>query len=1049
MNISTFKTLVILCLAIFLSSITKTFSQPATKDNNVLHDPMIMVPGYKAPQGDAAAASVVTINDYDNFKLGVDFAECSITCNPRNPLEMYAVWNATGSAGGKGYRTSNGFDWTASNPSWTSMWGDVVVVSDSTGKLYYENMTGSGSITGCKVATSTNFGSDWNTAVTAVNGVDKNWIAADQTGGSYSNYIYTTMTGSSGGNHFRSTDNGQSFMLTQNMNTQEIPGMMVAVGPKDALQGGSTYVVTNQGSSFSSTYNFYESTNGGQSYTLKSSQNFANYVGVNLNGRNSVQNMRTRPYPFIACDNSYGPHRGRLYLVYASNFPTGNGNKPDIFCRYSDNGGSNWSTARTVNDDANTANNHNWFPAIWNDTKTGRLYISWMDTRDCPTSDSAMMYASYTDDGETFATNQQVSNKKMKINCTSCGGGGSPAYLGDYNGVTSNGLTSIMAWTDFREGSFGSYVGYFPDYGLRAEPAIDTASPSAIIFATIPSVKLYTDTVFVSAQISGAFGLFTISYPEGNKLWSFPGQLPIQITNNTAPAGDYTLTITTTGSNGTPVHKRTAVVRVLPMVAPIANFIADNTTVCQGQAINFTNLSSGPPSDWAWSFTGGTPNTSSSTNPSNIVYTTPGVYSVSLTVTNQMGTNTLVMNDYITVKPAPEAPVASNQSACLGQPVPDLTATGNNLQWYFKGAVVGTGPNFATGETSIGIYNYLVTQTNEGCESLPTPVMLTINELPVVSLNALDTVCLAAPEFNLTGGSPSGGTYSGTGVANGLIFNPLIAGVGDHIITYNYTDGNGCTNSGTQPITVKPMPVVDFNSVGPLCVNATPVKLTGIPVGGQFSGTGISGDTLYPAQAGVGTKTISYTYTDPATNCTSVLTRSVTINSLPIVAINDTSVCGNRTLLYNATISNPLSYLWTPGNATTAILKIDTIGRGLGTFKYHVVVTDINGCLATDSAQIVFFNCLGLEELPDSKDIELYPNPSSGQFAIRSHSIENGNYDLVIYDARGMNVYSETGIKVEQELLLPLNLKKLSNGMYVVRLTNKQTKYSKRFIINK
>ncbi|MEI6060902.1 MAG: sialidase family protein [Bacteroidota bacterium] len=459
MKISTVRAVVTFCLSALLLISLNSYAQPATKDVNVQHDPMVKAPGFKAPQGDATQASIITIGDYDNFKLGVDFAECSITSNPLNPLEMYAVWNDLGSGGGKGYRTSNGYDWVSSNPTWTGMSGDVVVVSDSTGRLIYENMYGS-SIQGCKVVTSTDFGQTWDPVVIAINGVDKNWIAADQTGGMYSNYIYATMTASSGGNHARSINNGTSFSNTQNFNTQSIPGMMVAVGPKDALQGGAIYVVTNSGSSFSSTYTFYESLDGGLSYTFKSAQSFSNYVGSNSNGRNSVQNMRTRPYPFMAVDNSYGPHRGRLYLVYASNYPAGDGNKPDIFCRYSDNEGANWSTAKTVNDDQNTQNNNNWFPAIWNDKKTGRLFISWMDTRDCPTSDSAMIYGSYTDDGVTFAENQKVSNKKMKINCTNCGGGGSPAYYGDYNGVTSNGTTAMMAWTDFRENTFGSYVGY-------------------------------------------------------------------------------------------------------------------------------------------------------------------------------------------------------------------------------------------------------------------------------------------------------------------------------------------------------------------------------------------------------------------------------------------------------------------------------------------------------------------------------------------------------------------------------------------------------------
>jgi len=1048
MKISTLKRIVIICASVFLSTGMNLYAQPATKDNNVNRDPMIMLPGYRMPKGDAARSAVITIDDYDNFKLGVDFAECSITCNPLNPLEMYAVWNDIGTEGGNGYFTTNGYDWTISNPTWTGLRGDVVVVSDKSGRLFFENMYGA-SIQGSKVAISSDFGQTWDQVVTAISGVDKNWITADQTDGEYSNYIYTTMTANAtnGGNHSRSIDNGASFSNTKYFTPQTNPGMMAAVGPKETIQGGATYVVTNSGSSFASTYTFYESNDGGLTFTFKSAQNFSNYVGTNVGGRHSVQNMRTRPYPYIAVDNSYGPHRGRLYLVYASNFPAGNGNKPDIFCRYSDNGGTTWSEAKTVNDDSNSQNNHNWFPAIWNDLTSGRLYISWMDTRDCPTADSAMIYATYTDDGETFAPNQQLSTKKMKINCTSCGGGGSPAYYGDYNGVTSNGIVSVMAWTDFREGTFGSYVGYFPDYGFRAEPAIDTLTAFATIYAKVPSVKLYSDTVFVSATIDAAPGIFTITYPEGNKLWSYPGQIPIQVNSTSAPVGDYTLNITTTGSNGTPIHKRTAIVRKIVTVPPVADFTANNTNPCSGQPISFSDHSTGPPSSWEWLFPGASPTTSSIQNPSDIVYSAAGTFGVTLTVTNEKGTNTVVKNDYITVKPVPSPPVATNQSVCFGTEVPELMATGLELQWYLEDSVVGSGPVFNTGQVLSGVYNYTVTQTENGCESQPTDVSLTINELPSVYLSTLDTVCASDPEFNLTGGTPIGGSYSGAGISNGITFNPSIAGAGDHLITYLFTDGNGCSNSFSQVLTVNPVPVVTMDAVNPLCVNAAPVILSGFPTGGSFAGPGVSGDTLYPTVAG--TFNITYTVNDTITACPGIATQTVTINPLPDIALKDSTVCGNRILLYDATISNPQSYLWFPDGATTPILQIDSVGKGLGVHPYSAIVMDANGCVTKDDFFITFFDCTGIEEISDSKIIDLYPNPSTGQFAIRSQSNLSGLFDLTIFNALGKLLYSETGLNFENGFIHPINLSNLSNGIYLLQLKNKQFGYSKRFIINK
>ncbi len=251
-------------------------------------------------------------------------------------------------------------------------------------------------------------------------------------------YVYTTMTAGGGNGRFaRSTNFGASWQTTFTFNTQSLPGMMVAVGPNvigTDVPGGAVYVVTNSGNAFAAFYKFYVSHDGGSTFTFKSAQQFPKYVGTKVNNRHSVENMRTRPYPFITADNSYGPHRGRLYLVYASNNPPGNGNKPDIYCRYSDDQGATWSSAITVNDDPNSQNNHQWMPAVWSDKETGRLYVKWFDTRNVPTSDSAEVYASYSDDGGvTWATNQNLSTSKFKINCSTCGGGGTPRYQGDYD----------------------------------------------------------------------------------------------------------------------------------------------------------------------------------------------------------------------------------------------------------------------------------------------------------------------------------------------------------------------------------------------------------------------------------------------------------------------------------------------------------------------------------------------------------------------------------------------------------------------------------------
>lgn len=80
---------------------------------------------------------------------------------------------------------------------------------------------------------------------------------------------------------------------------------------------------------------------------------------------------------------------------------------------------------------------------------------------------------------------------------------------------------------------------------------------------------------------------------------------------------------------------------------------------------------------------------------------------------------------------------------------------------------------------------------------LPTPVV-TLADFSPVCENTITT---------LTGGSPSGGTYSGTGVQSGSL-NGSLAGVGTYQITYTFGQGLGCQRSATKPITVLKAPAI-------------------------------------------------------------------------------------------------------------------------------------------------------------------------------------------------------------------------------------------------
>lgn len=88
--------------------------------------------------------------------------------------------------------------------------------------------------------------------------------------------------------------------------------------------------------------------------------------------------------------------------------------------------------------------------------------------------------------------------------------------------------------------------------------------------------------------------------------------------------------------------------------APIANFTSSIQALpIGGGSVNFIDLTTNFPTTWSWSFPGGNPSSSNVQNPTNIQYTATGAYTVTLTVTNQFGSNTRTFVNYVTVAGVP------------------------------------------------------------------------------------------------------------------------------------------------------------------------------------------------------------------------------------------------------------------------------------------------------------------------------------------------------------------------------------------------------------
>ncbi|MGE0637779.1 MAG: M4 family metallopeptidase [Bacteroidia bacterium] len=135
---------------------------------------------------------------------------------------------------------------------------------------------------------------------------------------------------------------------------------------------------------------------------------------------------------------------------------------------------------------------------------------------------------------------------------------------------------------------------------------------------------------------------------------------------------------------------------VIPNSPPVVNFSATPTTSCSG-IVAFTDNSNPTPSSWLWDFGDGS--TSTSQNPSH-TYTADGVYTVTLTSTNNFGSNTLIRNALVTID-KPSAPAVTSGFRCDPGTV-SLAASalsGGTLSWYAAptgGTALTTGTTYTT-----------------------------------------------------------------------------------------------------------------------------------------------------------------------------------------------------------------------------------------------------------------------------------------------------------------------------------------------------------------
>ncbi|MFM9950592.1 MAG: T9SS-dependent M36 family metallopeptidase [Saprospiraceae bacterium] len=449
-------------------------------------------------------------------------------------------------------------------------------------------------------------------------------------------------------------------------------------------------------------------------------------------------------------------------------------------------------------------------------------------------------------------------------------------------------------------------------------------------------------------------------------------------------------------------------------IAPTANFAVNNLVNCTGR-FSFTDLSTDIPQFYLWDFGDG--NTSEEENPVHI-YAVPGTYTVTLTVTNNIGTDETSFEVAYATLPAPA--LSGNTTVCEGGST-TLTAaveTGNTAIWSVGGTVVYTGTAFPTPE-------------------ITEPVTYSVQQLedkPILN---------AGPEDNTLGG---GGNHN-TGFDGHVLFEafaPLkivsvfiyAQGAGNR--TIRLLDGAG---EELQSVTV-------FAPAGPSRVALN----FEIPAAGNYRLANTSENlyrnnagadypydldgllSIYSSNATGGNEFTFYYYfydweVQEAT-CLSE-TAEVTLSVAPGPLAAFTTASDNLNVNFTDNSSGvPNSWSWNFGDGTAASTDQNPTHSYTEAGIYLVELTVSNGTCSSTSRQEVTVGITGTNDPDEAYGLKVYPNPAGDAVNIELLQAISSQTGLEIRDAAGRLVLSQ----ILRDQRTSVNTSSFAAGVYQFRV---------------
>jgi PKD repeat protein len=472
-----------------------------------------------------------------------------------------------------------------------------------------------------------------------------------------------------------------------------------------------------------------------------------------------------------------------------------------------------------------------------------------------------------------------------------------------------------------------------------------------------------------------------------------------------------TTTYTVTGSNG-PGCTGTSTVTVVVNSNPVVSASATATTVCAGGA---TTLTGSGASTYLW-MPGSLSGTSVTVNPnSTTTYTVTGTSAAGCTATS---------TQLITVNALPNVTATASASAICDGDNTTLTGSGANTYAWMPGSLSGTSVTVNPSATT----TYTVTGTAAtGCTNTTT-LTVSVNALPNVNSTASSNAVCIGNSVTLNAGGASTYAWMPGSLSGSTVTDTPVATT---TYTVTGTDANGCSNTATVNVTVNTLPSVSASASSPSVCAGSSVTLTG---SGASTYTWMPGSLAGSSVTDVPSSATTYTVTGTDANgCSNTSTISVGVNPLPSVSVTlpmDTfcNIDGPTALSGGSPAGGTFSGPGVSGN------NFDPSSVGAGTYNIVYSFTDGNGCSDSASQMVVVDVCSGVDNVDETIDVSVTPNPNNGEFVLSFNIGSSDDYVIEIHNAIGQIVYSEMLNNFSGQYRNDINLSEFGRGMYTVRL---------------